>query len=63
VEAPVRWRRFDTATYALGREEITVEALRAWLRRPGAVPSGLLALAGSFPKAEPALREALRILL
>ncbi|MBN1335412.1 MAG: type IV toxin-antitoxin system AbiEi family antitoxin domain-containing protein [Deltaproteobacteria bacterium] len=94
VEAPVRWHRFDAATYALGREEITVddgariglyspercivdafrlrhregedlavEALRAWLRRPGAVPSALLALAGSFPRAEPALREALRILL
>lgn len=44
-------------------EELAVEALRRWLRRPGSVPSALLNLARAFPKAEPALLAALRILL
>ena len=44
-------------------EELAIEALRRWLRRPGSVPSALLNLACAFPKAEPALLAALRILL
>jgi hypothetical protein len=43
--------------------EVAVEALRRWLRRPGAQPATLLAMARAFPKAEPALRSALEILL
>jgi predicted transcriptional regulator of viral defense system len=43
--------------------EVAYEALRRWLRRPGAQPSRLLVMARSFPKAEPALRSALEILL
>lgn len=44
-------------------EELAVEALRRWLRRPGATPSSLLAMARAFPKAESSLRDALRVLL
>lgn len=43
--------------------EPAVEALRRWLRRRGSQPATLLAMARSFPKAEPALRGALEILL
>jgi hypothetical protein len=43
--------------------ENAVEALRRWLRRPGAQPATLLAMAGAFPKAGPALRSTLEILL
>lgn len=43
--------------------ETAVEALRRWLRRRGSQPASLLALARAFPKAEPALRAALEILL
>ncbi|HEU5269188.1 MAG TPA: type IV toxin-antitoxin system AbiEi family antitoxin domain-containing protein [Jatrophihabitans sp.] len=43
--------------------ESAVEALRRWLRRSGSQPAALLALARAFPKAEPALRAALEILL
>jgi len=43
-------------------EDLAVEALRRWLKRPGATPAGLLAMARSFPKAEPSLLQALRIL-
>ena len=43
-------------------EHLAVEALRRWLRRPGATPAALLAMARSFPKAEPSLLHALRIL-
>jgi predicted transcriptional regulator of viral defense system len=43
--------------------ETAVEALRRWLRRRGSQPAALLAMARSFPKAEPALRSALEILL
>lgn len=43
--------------------ENAVEALRRWLRRPGAQPSTLLAMARAFPKAESALRSTLEILL
>jgi len=44
-------------------EEVAIEALKCWLRRPGAVPAQLLALARSFPKAEPSLLRALQVLL
>lgn len=43
-------------------EDLAVEALRRWLKRPGAIPADLLAMARCFPKAEPALLQALRIL-
>lgn len=43
--------------------EVAHEALRRWLRRRGTQPAALLAMARSFPKAEPALRAALEILL
>jgi hypothetical protein len=43
-------------------EEIAVEALRRWLKRPGAIPATLLAMARSFPKVESSLLDALRIL-
>jgi predicted transcriptional regulator of viral defense system len=44
-------------------DETAIEALRRWLRRPGSSPAVLLDLASHFPKAAPALRDALRILL
>ncbi len=44
-------------------DEVAVEALRRWLRRRGSVPAQLLDLARSFPKGEPALLHALRVLL
>ena len=43
-------------------EELAVEALRRWLKRRGATPADLLAMARSFPKVEPSLLQALRIL-
>jgi hypothetical protein len=43
--------------------ETAIEALRRWLRRRGSQPATLLATARAFPKAEPALRGALEILL
>ena len=43
--------------------ETAVEALRRWLRRPRTQPTRLLAMARAFPKAEPALRSTLEILL
>lgn len=43
-------------------EDLAVEALRRWLKRPGATPADLLAMARSFPKVEPSLLHALRIL-
>lgn len=39
------------------------EALRKWLARPGRSPAQLIDLAASFPRAEPALRQALEVLL
>jgi hypothetical protein len=44
-------------------EEVAIEALRRWLRRRGATPGALLALARAFPKAEAPLRDTLRVLL
>ena len=43
-------------------DEMAVEALRRWLKRPRAAPANLLAMAKHFPKAEPALLQTLRIL-
>ena len=43
--------------------EVAHEALRGWLRRRGTQPATLLAMARSFPKAEPALRAALEIMV
>lgn len=44
-------------------EEVAVEALKRWLRRPRSTPGDMLDLARSFPKAEPSLRDTLRVLL
>ena len=44
-------------------EELAIEALRTWLRRPEAVPASLLAMARDFPSVEPVLLAALRVLL
>jgi len=93
VAAPVRWHRFDEATFPLGRqtvevddglvlglysaersvvdafrlrhregEDLAIEALRRWIKRRGSTPARLLTMARHFPKAEPALIHALRIL-
>jgi len=43
--------------------ELAHQALKAWLRRRDAPPATLLRMAKDFPKAEPALRLALEILL
>ncbi len=43
-------------------EEVATEALRRYLRRPRATPAALLDVARFFPKAEPALLAALRVL-
>lgn len=43
-------------------DEMAVEALRRWLKRPGAAPANLLAMAKHFRKAEPSLLHTLRIL-
>jgi hypothetical protein len=43
--------------------DLAWEALRRWLRTPGRSPAQLIALAKSFPGAEPALRKALEVLL
>jgi hypothetical protein len=39
------------------------EALRRWLARPGRSPAQLVDLARQLPRAEPALRHALEVLL
>lgn len=43
-------------------EELAVEALKRWLKRPGAAPAKLLSMAKGFPKAAPALLQTLRVL-
>lgn len=43
--------------------DIAIEALRAWLRRPGSSPAALMALAKHFPQALTPLRTTLEILL
>jgi predicted transcriptional regulator of viral defense system len=42
--------------------ELGIEALKRWLRLPGATASSLMSMARRFPKAERSLREALTIL-
>jgi predicted transcriptional regulator of viral defense system len=44
-------------------DDVAWEALRRWLSRPGRNPAQLIELAGNFPKAEPALRRALEVML
>lgn len=44
-------------------EDLAIKALQRWLKRPGATPADLLTMAQHFPKAEPFLLQALRILL
>ena len=51
-----------TARHLQG-SDIAWEALRRWLRQPGASPAQLIALAKHFAGAEPALRNALEVLL
>lgn len=51
--------------FRLGHREghaVAAEALRRWLQRRGAAPAELLAMARHFPKVEPSLLHALRIL-
>jgi hypothetical protein len=43
--------------------EVAWEALRRWLGRPARSPAQLIELAQRFPRTEPALRQALEILL
>ncbi|MGH3449069.1 MAG: type IV toxin-antitoxin system AbiEi family antitoxin domain-containing protein [Nocardioidaceae bacterium] len=43
--------------------DVAYEGLRRWLARREAQPSVLLAMARQFPQAEPALRQALEVLL
>jgi predicted transcriptional regulator of viral defense system len=43
-------------------QELAAQALRRWLERRGAAPARLLAMARHFPKVEPSLLQALRIL-
>lgn len=43
--------------------KVANEALKRWLRRPGSHPAELLKMAASFPKALPALRNSLEVLL
>jgi hypothetical protein len=43
--------------------DVAWEALRRWLGRPGRSPAQLIELARNFPRAEPALRRALEVLL
>ena len=54
--APARWHTFEGP-------ELAHPALKAWLRRPDTQPATLLQMAKDFPKAEPALRLALEMLL
>ena len=43
--------------------DLAWQALRRWLDQPGASPARLAELAQRFPHAEPALRQALAVLL
>lgn len=43
--------------------DLAIEALKRWLRTREASPSALLEMAASFPRAQPAIRNALEILL
>lgn len=44
-------------------DDVALQSLMRWLRRPDAVPAQLLRLARSFPKADPSLLHALQVLL
>lgn len=44
-------------------DDVAIEALKRWLRWPGAVPAELLRVARRFPKAEPSLIRTLQVLL
>ncbi len=50
-------------TRHLHGSDLAWEALRRWLRQPGSSPGQLIELAKHFTRAEPALRNALEILL
>jgi predicted transcriptional regulator of viral defense system len=50
-------------TRHLHGNDLAWEALRRWLRRPGSSPAQLIELSKHFARAEPALRNALEILL
>src|SRR5262249_9273256 len=43
--------------------DVAWEALRRWLGQPGRRPAQVMELAANFPRAEPALRRALEVLL
>ncbi|WNM26446.1 hypothetical protein RN607_09555 [Demequina capsici] len=43
--------------------DLAIDALKRWLRTRGNGPASLLKMAASFPKAQPAIRNALEILL
>ena len=43
--------------------DVALEALKAWLRRPGSQPGLLLKMAGSFPHAAAPLRAVLEVLM
>ena len=43
-------------------DEMAIEALKRWLKRPESMPANLLAMAKHFPKAKPSLLHTLRIL-
>ena len=43
-------------------QELAREALKRWLKRRGSLPSNLLEMARSFPKVEPSLLQAVRML-
>jgi hypothetical protein len=42
--------------------DVANTALKRWLREPGHAPTRLLAVAESFPRTEPRIRQALEIL-
>ena len=94
LEWPVRWHFFQTATFAVERNQLALEegvsiglysaersivdafrlrgregrdvaneALRRWLRRRGAEPSKLVAIAAQLPRTLSPLRHALEVLL
>ncbi len=43
--------------------DLSLSALKRWLRGPGNSPSSLLTMAGKFPKARPAIQQAFEVLL
>ncbi len=50
-------------TRHLHGDDLAWEALRRWLRQPGSTPAQLIELSKRFTRAEPALRNAMEILL